>query len=127
MRSAVLATTLTSLWRKLPAPVLLEPVVELSISVPSEFTAKAQRLVTGRRSGQVLGFDAKEGWPGWDTVGALIPQAEMRDLIVELRSLTYGVGFFTWALHRLQELEGREADRTVEARRDALGKTPAKV
>ena len=108
-------------------PVLLEPVVELSISVPSEFTAKAQRLVTGRRSGQVLGFDAKEGWPGWDTVGALIPQAEMRDLIVELRSLTYGVGFFTWALHRLQELEGREADRTVEARRDAIGKTPAKV
>lgn len=108
-------------------PVLLEPVVELSISVPAEFTAKAQRLVTGRRGGQVLGFDAKEGWGGWDAVGALIPQAEMRDLIVELRSLTLGVGFFTWKLHRLQELEGREADKTVEARRESLGRAPAKV
>ncbi len=108
-------------------PVLLEPVVELSISVPAEFTAKAQRLVTGRRGGQVLGYDAKDGWPGWDAVGALVPQAEMRDLIVELRSLTLGVGFFTWKLHRLQELEGREADKTIEARREALGRTPAKV
>lgn len=108
-------------------PVLLEPVVELALSVPAEFTAKAQRLVTGRRGGQVLGYDAKEGWSGWDTVGALVPQAEMRDLIVELRSLTLGVGFFTWKLHRLQELEGREADKTVEARREALGRVPAKV
>ncbi|HET6330141.1 MAG TPA: elongation factor G [Holophagaceae bacterium] len=108
-------------------PVLLEPVVELSISVPSEFTAKAQRLVTGRRGGQVLGFDIKEGWPGWDRVGALIPQAEMRDLIVELRSLTFGVGFFTWKLHRLQELEGRDADKIVEARRESLGRAPARV
>lgn len=108
-------------------PVLLEPVVELSISVPNEFTAKAQRLVTGRRGGQVLGFDIKEAWPGWDQVGALIPQAEMRDLIVELRSLTFGVGFFTWKLHRLQELEGRDADKIVEARRESLGKAPARV
>ena len=108
-------------------PVLLEPVVELSISVPAEFTAKAQRLVTGRRGGQVLGFDIKDGWPGWDQVGALIPQAEMRDLIVELRSLTFGVGFFTWALHRLQELEGRDADKIVDARRESLGKVPARV
>lgn len=108
-------------------PVLLEPVVELSISVPNEFTAKAQRLVTGRRGGQVLGFDIKEAWPGWDQVSAHIPQAEMRDLIVELRSLTFGVGFFTWKLHRLQELEGRDADKIVEARRESLGKTPARV
>ena len=108
-------------------PVLLEPVVELAISVPNDFTAKAQRLVTGRRGGQVLGFDLKPGWPSWDQVSALIPQAEMRDLIVELRSLTLGVGFFTWKLHRLQELEGRDADRIVDARRESLGRTPARV
>ncbi|HET8715572.1 MAG TPA: elongation factor G [Holophagaceae bacterium] len=108
-------------------PVLLEPVVELVLSVPSEFTARAQRLVTGRRGGQVMGFDAKEGWTGWDAVSALLPQAELRDLIVELRSLTFGVGFFTWRLHRLQELEGREADKVIEARREALGRAPARV
>ena len=98
-------------------PVLLEPICEVHICVPSEFTPKAQRLVTGRRGGQVLGFDAREGWTGWDVVSAYIPQAEMSDVIVELRSLTMGVGSFTWAFHHLQELVGRDADKVVEARK----------
>jgi elongation factor G len=98
-------------------PVLLEPISEVHISVPSEFTPKAQRLVTGRRGGQVLGFDAKPGWNGWDIVSAYIPQAEMSDVVVELRSLTMGVGSFTWAFHHLQELIGRDADKVVEARK----------
>ncbi len=100
-------------------PVLLEPITEVHISVPSEFTSKAQRLVTGRRGGQVLGFDAKPGWNGWDVVSAFIPQAEMSDVIVELRSLTMGVGSFTWSFHHLQELVGRDADKVVEARKAA--------
>ncbi len=100
-------------------PVLLEPITEVHISVPSEFTSKAQRLVTGRRGGQVLGFDAKPGWSGWDVVSAYIPQAEMSDVIVELRSLTMGVGSFTWSFHHLQELVGRDADKVVEARKAA--------
>lgn len=98
-------------------PVLLEPICEVHIAVPSEFTPKAQRLVTGRRGGQVLGFDARPGWNGWDIVSAYIPQAEMGDVVVELRSLTMGVGSFTWAFHHLQELIGRDADKVVEARK----------
>ena len=104
-------------------PVLLEPISEVHIAVPSEFTPKAQRLVTGRRGGQVLGFDARPGWTGWDLVSAYIPQAEMSDVIVELRSLTMGVGSFTWAFHHLQELVGRDADKVVEARKQT--KAPA--
>ena len=100
-------------------PVLLEPICEVHLSVPSEFTPKAQRLVTGRRGGHVLGFDARPGWTGWDVVSAYIPQAEMSDVIVELRSLTMGVGSFTWAFHHLQELLGRDADKVVEARKQA--------
>jgi elongation factor G len=100
-------------------PVLLEPISEVHLSVPSEYTPKAQRLVTGRRGGQVLGFDAKPGWKGWDVVSAYIPQAEMSDVIVELRSLTMGVGSFTWSFHHLQELVGRDADKVVEARKAA--------
>jgi elongation factor G len=104
-------------------PVLLEPICEVHIAVPSEFTPKAQRLVTGRRGGQVLGFDARPGWNGWDIVSAYIPQAEMGDVVVELRSLTMGVGSFTWAFHHLQELVGRDADKVVEARKQT--KAPA--
>nr|WP_320131412.1 elongation factor G [uncultured Holophaga sp.] len=102
------------------SPTLLEPILKIRISVPSEHTSKAQRMVTGHRAGQILGFDAKEGWPGWDVVEAYLPQSEMNELIIELRSQTMGVGFFTWAFDHLQELEGREADRIVETRRKAL-------
>ncbi|MBL8704676.1 MAG: elongation factor G [Rhodospirillales bacterium] len=96
-------------------PVLLEPVFHVEIVVPNAHTARVQRLITGRR-GQVLGFDAKEGWSGWDVVAALMPQAELHDLIVELRSLTLGVGTFTCRFDHLQELTGRLADQVVQAR-----------
>jgi len=99
-------------------PVLLEPVLDVAISIPSEFTSNVQRLVSGRR-GQILGFDAKPGWTGWDEVQAHIPQAEMHDLIIELRSLTMGVGFFGWQFDRLQELSGRLADQVVAQRAEA--------
>jgi len=102
------------------APTLLEPILKIKISVPSEHTSKAQRMVTGHRAGQILGFDAKEGWPGWDVVEAFLPQSEMNELIIEIRSQTMGVGFFTWAFDHLQELEGRDAEKIVEARRKAL-------
>lgn len=100
-------------------PVLLEPILAVEISVPSDCTAKAQRIVSGRR-GQILGYDGKEGWQGWDTVSAYLPQAEMDDLIVELRSLTMGVGTFSWTFDHLQEISGRVAEKVVEARKEAL-------
>jgi elongation factor G len=96
-------------------PVLLEPILEVKISAPNEFTANVQRLITGRR-GQILGFNAKEGWKGWDESIAHIPQSEIRDMIIELRSLSYGVGTFEWTFHHLQELIGREADHVIQAR-----------
>ena len=74
-------------------PILLEPINSVEISVPNAFTARVQRLVSGRR-GQILGYDAKPDWPGWDVVSAHLPQSELHDLIVELRSLTMGVGSF---------------------------------
>jgi elongation factor G len=93
-------------------PILLEPIVKVSLSVPIEFTSKVLRLVSGRR-GQILGYDAKAGWTGWDEVEAQIPQAEMQDLIVELRSLTQGVGRFAWEYDHLQEVPDKIADRVL--------------
>ena len=105
----------------LPAcdPVLLEPILAVSIAVPSEFTSKLQRIVSGRR-GQILGFDAKPGFTGWDEVKCSIPQAEIHDLIVELRSTTQGVGTYTHSFDRLAELTGRLAEKAIEARKTAL-------
>ena len=99
-------------------PVLLEPLHEVRISVPGEFTPNVQRLVTGRR-GQVLGFSAREDWPGWDEITSQMPQSEMHDLIIELRSLTLGVGTFESRFDRLQELTGRLAEGVLAAAREA--------
>jgi elongation factor G len=44
----------------------------------------------------------------------------MGDLIVELRSLTMGVGTFSWRFDHLQEMAGRGADKVVEERKMAL-------
>ncbi|HET7883640.1 MAG TPA: elongation factor G, partial [Acetobacteraceae bacterium] len=83
-------------------PILLEPVDHVTISVPNEFTPRAQRLLTGRR-GQILGFSEKEGWPGWDDVVALVPEAELHDLIIELRSQTLGLGTYRRRFDHLAE------------------------
>lgn len=100
-------------------PVLLEPVMEVILSVPSEFTPRAQRIATSRR-GQLLGFDAKAGWKAWDEVQALIPAGELDGMITELRSQTLGVGFYTAGFDHLEPLLGREADQVVTARAAAL-------
>jgi len=94
-------------------PVLLEPIQKVSIDVPSDFTNKVHGLISGRR-GQILGFDAKPGWRGWDQVTAMMPQSEIQDLIIELRSLTQGVATYYAGFDHLQELAGRLADQVVE-------------
>jgi elongation factor G len=100
------------------SPVLLEPIMEVTIAVPNEATARINGMIPQRR-GQILGFDAREGWPGWDIVRAQLPESEMSDLIVELRSVTAGVGTFTAKFHHLAELTGRLADNVLAAHKAA--------
>jgi elongation factor G len=90
-------------------PVLLEPIQKVKVAVPSEYTAKVNAIVSGRR-GQLMGFDARPGWTGWDVVEALIPEAEIADLIIDLRSATAGVGTFTAEFDHMAEVTGRLAD-----------------
>ena len=84
-------------------PILLEPILSVLVSAPSEFTSRVLPLVSGRR-GQILGYEPRADWKGWDQITAYLPQAEMHNFIVELRSLTLGVGNFTWQYEHLQEV-----------------------
>ena len=99
-------------------PVLLEPIHLVEIVCPSEATAKMNAILSGRR-GQILGFDTREGWDGWDTVRAQMAEAEIGDLIIEVRSATAGVGSFTFKFDHMAELTGRTADQIIAARRAA--------
>jgi elongation factor G len=99
-------------------PVLLEPIYQVEIVCPSEATAKMNGLMSGRR-GQILGFDTREGWDGWDVVRVQMPESEIGDLIIEVRSATAGVGSFTFKFDHMAELTGRTADQIVAARKAA--------
>ncbi|MGH7067018.1 MAG: elongation factor G, partial [Acetobacteraceae bacterium] len=91
-------------------PVLLEPIDKVTVSAPNSYTASVQRVLSGRR-GRILGYHERAGWPGWDETEALVPEAELHDLIIELRSQTMGLGTFTRSFDHLSEAHTRLAER----------------
>lgn len=95
-------------------PVLLEPICRVVIAAPSRYSSNVQRVVSARR-GQILSFNARAGWNGWDEIEAYIPQTNLDDLIVDVRSQTVGVGTLRQKFDHHQELVGRLAE---EARQE---------
>ncbi|NMG59614.1 elongation factor G [Geitlerinema sp. P-1104] len=93
-------------------PTLLEPILLVEIYSPNESTSKVLQVISTHR-GQILGYEGYEGWPGWDKISAYFPQAEMQDLIVELRSATMGVGSYRWQYDRLEPVPDKLAKRVL--------------
>jgi elongation factor G len=93
-------------------PVLLEPIMAVAVAVPSESTARINGIISSRR-GQILGFDSRPGWSGWDVVHAHIPEAEMQDVIIEVRSATAGSGTYQAQFDHLAELTGKLAEQVL--------------
>ena len=94
-------------------PVLLQPMMYVAIFVPNDATAKVNAIVTSRK-GQILNFQPRDGWDGWDVVEAHMPESEMHDLIVDVRSASAGVGSYSARFDHLAELTGKEAQRISE-------------
>ena len=89
--------------------VLLEPIEKLSIYTPNSGTPKINSAVSSH-NGQILGFEAREGWPGWDRVDVYLPHAERQNFIIELRSLTQGLATFEAQFDHMVEVTGRRAE-----------------
>lgn len=100
-------------------PVLLEPVYETVVHAPSAHTSRVHGVIASRR-GQILGFDARDGWRGWDSVKAMLPEASVQDLIIELRSITQGAATFETRFDHYQELHGKDAEKVVQERKREL-------
>jgi elongation factor G len=93
--------------------VVLEPIEKLSIFTPNSGTPKINSAVSSH-NGQILGFEPREGWPGWDRVDAYLPHSERQNFIIELRSLTQGLATFEATFDHMVELTGRRADEAVK-------------
>ena len=103
-------------------PTLLEPITAVEVTSPQEYTSKVMQLLTGRR-GQILGYEGRSDWKGWDKISAYLPQAEMQGFIVELRSLTMGVGSFNWKFDHLQEVPDKVAEKVLTTPSNGNSKT----
>lgn len=101
------------------SPVLLEPILRVEITVPSHFTSSVLQQVSGHR-GQILEHGGCDERAGWDTVKALVPQAELPRYLTELRTATQGLGYFK-AEHDHFEFAPPKIAQTVTAeRKEAL-------
>ncbi len=100
-------------------PALLEPICRTVVHTPTPHTGRVRGVISSRR-GQILGFDSRAGWPGWDSVTAMLPEAGVQDLIIELRSITQGAATFSSAFDHYQALHGKDADKIVEQRKRDL-------
>jgi elongation factor G len=96
-------------------PHLLEPMQKIVVVTPSSATSRVSSTVASRR-GQMLGLGPREGWPGWDRVEALLPEAELTGLEAELRSLSQGLATYEAEFDHLAELSGHLADKVVQLR-----------
>jgi elongation factor G len=94
-------------------PVLLEPIMNVSIRVPETFMGEVNRDLNGRR-GRVLGMDTQDGM---QVINAQVPASELFTYATELKSITGGRGTFSSTLDRYDEMPAHLADKVVEAHR----------
>ncbi len=94
-------------------PILLEPIEKVVIHAPNAATARITSSISNRR-GRMLGFDARPDWPGWDSIEVYMPHDERQDFILDLRSMTQGLGTFEAAYDHMVELTGRKAEEVSQ-------------
>ncbi len=81
-------------------PVLLEPIVTLKVVVPDKFTGDVMGDLNKRR-GRVLGMNPING--GKEEIVADIPMAEIHGYSTDLRSMTGGIGDFSYEFARYEQ------------------------
>ncbi|HEV3090345.1 MAG TPA: elongation factor G [Candidatus Cybelea sp.] len=86
-------------------PVVLEPVSQVRVIVPTAYTSTVIQQLTGKR-GQILGMNADETRPGFDVVEAYVPSVELSRYITELRTGTQGLGTYSWRHERYDPVPG---------------------
>jgi len=100
-------------------PVLLEPIVNMEITIPSEFMGDVSGDISSRR-GRITGMDQGPG--DIQIVKATVPMSEIMRYATELRSMTGGRGAFTMEFAYYDVVPQRTAETVIaQAEREAEG------
>mgnify|MGYP001117055607 CR=1 FL=1 len=94
-------------------PVLLEPIASLKVTVPDKFTGDVMGDLN-RRRGRVLGMNSDHH--GKQVIEADIPMSELYGYNTDLRSMTGGIGVYSYEFSRYEQAPGDVQKREVEAR-----------
>jgi elongation factor G len=91
-------------------PILLEPIMRLTIKVPDSFTGDVIGDLNGKR-GRILGMTPQGGFT---VIEAEAPLAEVQRYTIGLRSITQGRGSYTMEFSRYEEVPPHLAQRIIE-------------
>ena len=106
-------------------PVLLEPIMDVVVTVPERFMGDVMSLLSGKR-GKVGATEMVAG--GKTQISAHVPLKEMYEFPKELRSMTQGRGTFTMEFSRYEEVPAHVAQPLIEAyQKENAGKVVAEV
>lgn len=98
-------------------PVLLEPVMNITIWVESKYLGDIMSDLSGKR-GRVLGQNSLPG--GIEEIRALVPQSELLKYAIDLRSLTSGTGSFETSFSHYDPISGKLADEVIAAAKEFI-------
>ena len=93
-------------------PCLLEPIMEIAVTVPEEYMGDINGDLNSRR-GRISGMDAIGG--GRQVIRALVPEAEVLRYSTDLRSMTQGRGTYELKLDHYEEVPEHVAKEIVAA------------
>ncbi len=93
------------------SPVLLEPIVSLKVRIPDKFTGDIMGDLNKRR-GRVLGMNPVIG--GKQEIVADIPLAELYGYSTDLRSMTGGIGDFSYEFSRYEQAPSDVQQKVIE-------------
>lgn len=99
-------------------PVLLEPIMNLTITVPEQFMGDVMGDMNTKR-GRVLGMEQRSAW---SVVTAQAPLAEIQRYATDLRSMTQGRGYFTMEFSHYDTVPTHIAQQIIEkAKKERAG------
>ncbi|MBW2466251.1 MAG: elongation factor G [Deltaproteobacteria bacterium] len=96
-------------------PVLLEPIMNISIRVPEDCVGDVMGDLNSRR-GRVLGMDSEERN---EVINAQVPMAEIQKYAADLTSFTGGRGAFSVSFSHYEEVPAQLSEKIIEAAKSA--------
>lgn len=99
-------------------PILLEPIVDITVRVPDEFTG----VIIGdfnKRRGAIIGMDLIDGY---QEIKAQVPLAEVLKYPIDLRAMTQGRGTYTQEFNRYEPVPSQLAQPIIERHKQEMEK-----